>query len=445
MKCSACENNFCQTKFENRDQCSALKENISCRCKCAITDKQYYVTHGSYITSGLGAAVAGTAISVMSGGILPVIAAAALMGTTIPLTTMPLYKFYKKERMTADETAKDVAVGATMGVVLAPIAVGGNAIANCTSGLAKFSVKTLTSSASGAVGSIVSKGSRLINGEVAKAELIESPKHGAFVGSLGGITGEFANGISSKISSNFGSVITKLGITGVSTAAIDTGIQFAEKGEVDVDQVVASTASQLVVATTAEASAAAAKRTIAYNNKINEQQMKKNNVDPELKKEIKEIIKLANSEEKAIAKGRYVTDKNIHKLYRDREGQFAADGVGSIAENGKRGGFRIIMEKVANKFVYVGHSENHDYKNIKTLSPNESNFFKDFFTQKNIHVELEKIKNGISNVENKKLFEKFSTKIKESLIYKKKKIENNDNESDDKSETLIENEIKSKL
>ncbi|KAG5683803.1 hypothetical protein PVAND_013067 [Polypedilum vanderplanki] len=123
------------------------------------------------------------------------------------------------------------------------------------------------------------------------------------------------------------------------------------KDSVGLDQVTASTISQVAVTATAETSAGAAVKCTAYNNKINDQLIKNNNIDAERAKEIKEATKNANSlDEKEMARGRYSKEGNVHKLYRDREGQYAAD-FGSNTKNGKRSEDRVIMEKVVCNLV----------------------------------------------------------------------------------------------
>lgn len=107
----------------------------------------------------------------------------------------------------------------------------------------------------------------------------------------------------------------------MSTAATDAGIQYYETGTVNPEQVVLSTATQLAVATSAEAGAAVSQKTAAYNNKINEQRMQADKIQPETAKKIKGMIDQIETSKEAIARGRYVGEDKIHKLGGSRKGQ----------------------------------------------------------------------------------------------------------------------------
>lgn len=66
LKCSACKSNQCEMKHENRDQCTAVKENVTCRCRCAISEKQYCATHGSYVAGGVASAAGKLLIAIFN-------------------------------------------------------------------------------------------------------------------------------------------------------------------------------------------------------------------------------------------------------------------------------------------------------------------------------------------------------------------------------------------
>lgn len=56
MKCSTCEKNECEGKYENRDKCIGEKEGIKCTCICRITRNEAVLS--SALSIGTGVAVA---------------------------------------------------------------------------------------------------------------------------------------------------------------------------------------------------------------------------------------------------------------------------------------------------------------------------------------------------------------------------------------------------
>jgi hypothetical protein len=262
-------------------------------------------------------------LTVLGSGIAAAIAGPALIAVALPLAAMPIYKYFKDERITADEMAKDVALSGTIGAVTGPIGSGGSALARTSTGITKFLIRTTTSSVAGAVGGAIAKGARFVKGEIVTVpEVVSAMKAGALVGTVGGVTGEIANGITSNISGEIVRGLSRVGITGATSAATDAGVQYYENGTVDGKQVMINAAGQMVVAATAETSAAVSQRTTAYNNKVNDQLLRDRKVTPEQAQEIKEVIKEANSLKKgAIDKSRYAGERNFHQLARDRKGQ----------------------------------------------------------------------------------------------------------------------------
>lgn len=56
MKCSACANNECEGKYENRHKCKGEKEGIECSCYCRRTKTEVFFS--SVFSIGAGVAVA---------------------------------------------------------------------------------------------------------------------------------------------------------------------------------------------------------------------------------------------------------------------------------------------------------------------------------------------------------------------------------------------------
>lgn len=116
MKCSACQNNECERKYENRHKCVGDKEKLECSCTCQITAAQEITTTAISIGSGIGIAAAGVALTIMTGGLAAIIGGAALVGAGSSLVMTPIQKQITGESMTLTETAIDVGLGATIGM-----------------------------------------------------------------------------------------------------------------------------------------------------------------------------------------------------------------------------------------------------------------------------------------------------------------------------------------
>lgn len=118
MKCSACQNNECERKYENRHKCVGKKEKLECSCTCQITAAEEITTTAISIGSGIGLAAAGVALTIMTGGLAAIIGGAALVGAGSSLVMTPIQKQITGESMTLTETAQDIALGATIGTEL---------------------------------------------------------------------------------------------------------------------------------------------------------------------------------------------------------------------------------------------------------------------------------------------------------------------------------------
>lgn len=115
MKCTACQKNECERKYENRHKCTGEKEKIECTCTCQVTAAQEITTSAISIGAGIAAAAGGVALTVMTGGLFAVISGAALVGAGSSMIMNPIQKQLTGECMTMSDTAQDIALGATIG------------------------------------------------------------------------------------------------------------------------------------------------------------------------------------------------------------------------------------------------------------------------------------------------------------------------------------------
>lgn len=275
--------------------------------------------------------------------------------------------------MTLKETSKEVALGSTIGALTGPIGASGGTLFKGATGLARLGIRTLAGSSAGAVSGAIVETSRAINGEeVTGKSFMKSIGMGALMGAVGGASAQAASSASSKVSNEVTKAITRVGVQGASAAATDAGIQYYQTGEVDLAQTALNTTGQLVVATTAEVSSAAAQRTNAYANKVNNQlvdeNVKKDNLTPKEAQEIKDRMKALNNMKGEVKPGGKVGEGNAHVLEdrtnSKRGGQIAVD-FGSKSEDGRRGGGRVITENIKGKQIYVDHTTEHDYKGCR--------------------------------------------------------------------------------
>lgn len=155
--------------------------------------------------------------------------------------------------------------------------------------------------AAGTVSGTVSEVAKIARGEeVSVSSFAKSIAIGAAAGTIGGASTHLASNVSKSVSSEVGKAITRVSVQASSAAATDAGLQLMDKGEVDFKQLAMNTAGQITVATTAEFSQGMAKRTDAYNNKINSERIheevdnKKNVKNPdETKAILKGTLKIA--------------------------------------------------------------------------------------------------------------------------------------------------------
>lgn len=115
MKCSACQENVCEGKFENRDKCLGVKEKLECTCRCQVSKAELIRTSAMSIGAGVAMAAGGVALTVMTGGLFAIVSGAAIVGAGSSMVMTPIQKAISGECMTLKDSATDVALGATIG------------------------------------------------------------------------------------------------------------------------------------------------------------------------------------------------------------------------------------------------------------------------------------------------------------------------------------------
>ncbi|KAL7014274.1 hypothetical protein ACKWTF_015845 [Chironomus riparius] len=364
MKCSACTNNECEGKYENREKCLGVKEKIECTCICQKTKKEANIATATSVGTGIATAAAGVSLTVMMAASIPVIiAGAAIVGAGSSLVLSPVQKHLSGECVTVKESAKEVALGATIGAITGPIGAAGSSFAKGASALMRFGIRAIAGASAGAVSGVVGEGARFMKGEeVTLSSVTKSVAMGAVVGTVGGASSQLASSVSSGVSNEVGQAVTRVAVQGTSAAATDAGLQLYQTGTIDAQQLILNTTGQVTVAGAAEFSSSMAQRTDAFNSKINNEKISSSNLSPEDAQKVKDIIKDANAGK--LDGTKKVGDNNLHVLERDRAGQVAGD-IGQSAENGKRGAGRAILENYKGKYVLVDHTMDHDYKGCK--------------------------------------------------------------------------------
>lgn len=280
-----------------------------------------------------------------------------------------IQKQYAGEALTLKDAAKDAAFGAALGAVTGPIGViGGSQVTESTSTLVKFGIRSLVGSSAGAASGAVVEGSRYLNGDqVSLSSLKNSVTTGATAGFVGAGLSHFASSASNQISSGLSKAAVRIGVQTAATAATDAGIQLAQNGTVDTQQLIINTTGQVVVSTAAEAGSSMAQRTTAYNNKINNKLIDSKNPTAEERAQIKSVLDEANSLKSNSINRKRVGEHKIHALDRNRRGQIAGD-IKIGGDDVGRGKGRVISEKQNGKYVYVDHTLDHDYKSCKSTA-----------------------------------------------------------------------------
>lgn len=256
----------------------------------------------------------------------------------------------------------------------------GSTVAKGFSGLAKFGIRTAFSSGagavSGAIGGLTSELSK--DNKTIGSVLLSTAKSagiGAIVGTVGGAASGGASSAAHCIQSEVGKVATRLTVQGATAAVTDISIQCCQDKEFDWQQTLLNTVGQVAVASTAEATSAAAQRTSKYANKISMERIddnaSKDNLSADHVKEIKTHIETVNALDKTDFKSPNVLDRdrsNLHVLEErtktPRVRQVSVD-FGEVANRNGRLEGRVILEQTKDTYVYLDHTLNHDYKNAE--------------------------------------------------------------------------------
>lgn len=106
---------MCEGKFENKDKCLGVKENIECTCRCQVSKSELIRTSALSIGAGVAAAAGGVALTIMTGGLFAVVSGAAIVGAGSSMIMNPIQKAISGERMSLKDSATDIALGATIG------------------------------------------------------------------------------------------------------------------------------------------------------------------------------------------------------------------------------------------------------------------------------------------------------------------------------------------
>jgi hypothetical protein len=115
IKCSTCVDNKCRWKYENRRKCVGKDENIECICSCQQSVGEEIASSAVSIGCGMAAAAGGIALTMLTSGVIAVVGGAAMIGAGSSLVMNPLQKKIAGERMTLEDSLRDVALGATIG------------------------------------------------------------------------------------------------------------------------------------------------------------------------------------------------------------------------------------------------------------------------------------------------------------------------------------------
>lgn len=268
---------------------------------------------------------------------------------------------------------------------------GGSELANASPELLKYAINLFTSSAASATGAAVLDASRALDGEeVTKSSQLNAIKHGMVIGAIGGTISDATN--------HFSGFFKRILARGAGAAATDAGIQFYQKGEVNLNETVVNAATQMVVGTTAEASAVKART----NEKLLDREVKKGNLSREIAEEAKLTFKEINENPRDYNSKR-IGDKRTHKLGGKFKDFHAFDGVN------KENPTRILFEKIDKKAVFSGITHDH-YKTFSKISLPD--------TSKWLNINLKNIRlREIKSEEEPNISKKLNEMMKETTEY----------------------------
>jgi len=204
---------------------------------------------------------AGIGLTVITGGMAAIIAGAAIAGSGTSLVFSPIQKYMSKECVTLKESAKDVAIGATIGGVTGPIGAIGSIASRGASAAVQIGARIAAGSSAGAVTGILSEGAKAMQGEeVTLKSVTHSAFVGAAVGTIGGASSQIARGVTKPLTNEIGRAVTRIAVQGSSSAVTDAGVQLVQSGTVNPQQLILNTTGKMALATTAEVSTSVTKQ-----------------------------------------------------------------------------------------------------------------------------------------------------------------------------------------
>lgn len=340
-----------------------------------------------------------------TGGVFAVIAGTAIAGGGTSLITSPLQKIATKECMTLKDTAIEVGLGATIGVVTGPFGKISSA-AKIVGLTGKIGARMLAGSAAGATSGAISEGiSAVKNQKWSWKSFLKSVAIGAVSGSVGGGSTSLAHSsVCKPVADVIGRPVMRIATQAGTAMATDASIQLATTGKIDPNLLIANAAGQVACGATAETASGIAQRTETYAKRLDERHIKEFNKNepneskhltpPEIK-DIKKGIAEANNlkqsqlddllQSKVSRKDRVMIGKqNIHGV----KDQLAAD-FGEIPKKGfKRSPNRVLMKSHKGNFIYDGHIRDHKYREVHGKPENIRNPLRDFMRNDQIFKHL---------------------------------------------------------
>ena len=160
-----------------------------------------------------------------------------------------------KECVTLKESAKEVAIGATIGAITGPIGALGSIASKGASVAVQIGTRIIAGSSAGAVTGVLSEGAKAMQGEeVTLKSVTHSAMVGAAVGTIGGASVQIASGVTKPITNEIGKAVTRIAVQGSSAAVTDVGVQLVQSGTVNTQKLILNTAGKMALSTTAEVS-----------------------------------------------------------------------------------------------------------------------------------------------------------------------------------------------
>ncbi|XP_055340391.1 uncharacterized protein LOC129589603 [Paramacrobiotus metropolitanus] len=376
-KCAACTAKKCQRKRANRKLCDNPGK---CSCVCQDTGE---TVAASCISAalGIGAVAAGVGLTVVTGGVAAVLIGGALVGGGASCITNPIAKAMSGERMRGDDLLKEVAVGATIGVVSGGLSTGASLAAKGASTAVKAVAQIGAATTSGAVGGAVGEVARAIDGEEVTAKSVgKSVLIGTSLGMVGGAGAQLAGVAAQNISNGVAKTAVKIGAQTATATMADAGLQMAETGEIDRKRLLTTAATAATISVTAETAKSVSMKTDAFATRRNDDLLSGKTVEgeqltPDEKKKIGQMIKTAQNDlppdilakEQArlqddrsairYSKEHKYGSTNAHALDRQHTGQIALEVDAKT---------RVICDVKEGRYVVSDVTKEHNYRGARS-------------------------------------------------------------------------------